>query len=87
MEVADSPSALKQFRRTPWKFQRTFQTPIKDLQRFATTIMSMNQLLNARITIESAIFEPKHWIELLSRYSLPHRYARGTSVTATGQQD
>ncbi len=32
MEVSDTPSALKQVRRTAWKFQRTFRTPVKNLQ-------------------------------------------------------
>ena len=39
------------------------------------------------MAIEQAVFEPKHWIDLLTRYSLPPRYAKGVSVTATGQQE
>jgi hypothetical protein len=62
MEVSDTPSVLKQFRRTPWKFQRTFKTPLKNLQPFVATIVSAGQSFKtARITIDQAIFEPKHW--------------------------
>lgn len=88
MEVSDTPSALKQIRRTAWKFQRTFKTPLKNLQPFVTTIVSARQSFQtACITIEQAVFAPKHWIDQLIRYSLPPRYKRGTSVTAVGQQE
>jgi hypothetical protein len=43
MEVSDTPSVLKQFHRTPWKFQRTFKTPLKNLQPFVATIVSAGQ--------------------------------------------
>jgi hypothetical protein len=88
MEVSHTPSVLKQFRRTPWKFQRTFKTPLKNLQPFVATIASAGQSFKtASITIDQAIFEPKHWIDQLTRYSLPPRYEKGTSVTAVGQPE
>ena len=88
MKVSDTSSALKQIRRTGWKFQRTFMTPVKKLQPFVTTIVSAGQpFQTASITIDHAVFEPKHWIEQLIRHSLPPRYQKGTSVTAAGEPE
>ena len=87
MKVSDTPSALKQMRKTPWKFQQTFKTPLNNLQPFVEAIVSTASPESACITIEQAVFEPKHWIDLLNRYSLPPRYGKGVSVTAAGRQE
>jgi hypothetical protein len=65
MKVSDTPSALKQIRKTPWKFQQTFKTPLNNLQPFVAAILSTASPESACITIEQAVFEPKHWIDLL----------------------
>jgi hypothetical protein len=68
MEISDTPGALKQIRRTAWKFQRTFRTPVKNLKPYVATIVSAGQSFQtACITIEQAVFEPKHWIDQLIR--------------------
>jgi hypothetical protein len=87
MYVPDTPSALKQIRRSPWKFQQTFKTPLNNLQPFVAAILSAASPESACITIEQAVFEPKYWIDLLTRYSLPPRYGKGVSVTAVGRRE
>ena len=88
MKILDTPGALKQFRKTSWKFQRTFQTPLKNLQIFVTTIVSAIQPIEAgRLTIEQVVFEPKHLIDLLTVFSIPPPYDHGPSVIAVGQQE
>jgi hypothetical protein len=88
MKISETPGALKQFRRTSWKFQRTFQTPLKNLQTFVPTILSSIQPLKAgHLTIEQVVFEPKHLISLLSNYSIPPRCEQGLSVIAEGQKE
>jgi hypothetical protein len=87
MNVSDTPSALKQIRKTPWKFQQTFRTPLDNLQPFVAAILSTASPESACITIEQAVFEPKHWIDLLTRYALPPRYGKGVSVTAVGRRE
>ena len=85
MKVSDDPNALSQFRKTLWKFQQTFKTPLKRLEPFVAAIASSIQPLQiASVTIEQVVFEPKGWIGLLTRHSLPIRYERGVSVTAEG---
>lgn len=87
MNVSDAPSVLKQIRKTPWKFQRTFKTPLNNLRSFVAAILSAASPETACVTIAQAVFEPKHWIDLLTRYSLSPRYGKGTSVTAVGLQE
>lgn len=87
MNVSDAPSALKQIRKASWKFQQTFKTPLNNLQPYVAAILSAASPQTACVTIDQAVFEPKHWIELLTRYSLPPRYSKGVSVTAVGAQE
>jgi hypothetical protein len=87
MHISDTPGALRQFRKSAWKFQRTFKTPLKNLQSFVTSIVSACKPQTACITIEAVVFEPKHLIEILTRHSLPVQYKSGMSVTGTGQQE
>lgn len=83
MKLSAASSTLKQLRKSPWKFQQTFKTPLKRLEPFVATIVSTGLPQTASVTIEQAVFEPKHWINLLTRYSLPPKYGKGISVIAT----
>ncbi len=87
MKVSDSLGSLKQLRKTPWRFQRTFRTPLKKLDLFVTAIVSAGAHETACVTIDEVVFEPKNWIDLLTRYSLPARYEKGMSVTANGHRE
>jgi hypothetical protein len=88
MNLAENPAALKKFRRAAWKFQQTYETPLKDLKRFVTTIgQAAGPWRSATITLELAVFDPTHLINLLNANSIPPRYQRGVSITATGQTE
>jgi len=88
MTLSENPAALKEFRRTTWKFQQTFQTPLKNLQAFVSTIVSAAEPWRAGcLTIEQAVFEPGHLVALLAKNSIPSRYERGVSLTAAGQEE
>jgi hypothetical protein len=88
MKVSIASSPLKQLGKTPWKFQRTLRTPVKNLQPFVSAILSSaSPLQTACVTIEQAVFEPKHLTEMLTRHSVPLQYKKGTSVTAEGEQE
>jgi hypothetical protein len=64
------------------------QDSSKKIQPFVAAIVATDQpFQTACVTIEQAVIEPRHWIELLTRYSLPPRYEKGVSVTAAGQQE
>jgi len=88
VKLSVTPSALKQLHKTPWKFQRTFKTPVKNLQPFVTAILWAAPLFHrASVTIEETVFEPQNLIETLSRYSLPLQHKKGMSVMAVGRQE
>ena len=88
MKMVENPAALKKFRRTAWKFQQTFETPLKDLKRFVNTIaQAAGPWRSASLTIELVVFDPTHLIDLLNANSIPPRYQRGDSITAVGQEE
>jgi hypothetical protein len=79
MTVSDSGVTLKHLGKTAWRFQRTFKTSPEKLVPFVAAIVSTCAPETACITIDQIVFEPKHWIDLLTRYSLPTRYGEGMS--------
>jgi len=88
MNISEAPGALKKFRRTAWKCQQTFLTPMNDLRSFVTGIVSASeQMKSGCVTIEQAVFEPTKLLTLLASHSIPARYARGISLTAARQQE
>jgi hypothetical protein len=88
MTLSEIPGSLKRFRRTPWRFQQTFRTPLQNLQLFVGTILSAPEPLQAAsLTIDQVVFEPKHLMAMLARYSLPPECRRDWSVAATGQRE
>jgi hypothetical protein len=88
MMVSETTNAIKKFRRTPWRFQQTLLTPMKQLQTYVAAIVAANQEIRSGcLTIVQTVFEPAHLIHLLQSNSLPLRYSSGTSFTAMGQQE
>jgi hypothetical protein len=88
MTSSETLEALVKFCGEPWEFQQTFETPLKHLQSFVTTIISAGlRIKTASITIDQAVFEPHALIEMLNRYSIPAKYDRGLCLTATGEQE
>ena len=88
MTLTHSQGSLKRFRRTPWRFQKTFRTPIPRLPQFVTTIVSSHDLLQAAVlTIDDVVFEPKHLMSLLSRLFPAPELGRDWCINATGPQE
>ena len=88
MNISEAPGALKKFRRTAWKCQQTFLTPMNDLRSFVAAIVSANeQTKSGSVTIEQAVLEPTNLLNLLASHSMPPRYTRDISLTAAGQQE
>jgi hypothetical protein len=88
MTLSEAPGAVKRFRRTPWRFQKTFQTPLKDLQPFVATIFSAHESLqDGCVTIEQVVFEPKHLSAVLAKHSLPAQFGRDLLLAASGREE
>jgi hypothetical protein len=88
MVLSEAPGSLSKFRRTPWKFQQTFHTPLENLQPFVKTIVSAAQpLTEGCVTIDQWVFEPKHLIDLFASYSIPPQYGHEQTLTASGVRE
>jgi len=83
MTLSRTPGALKKFRRTPWRFQQTFQNPLQNLHPFVATIVSsIEPLQGGSVTLDQVVFEPKNWLALLAKHSLPPEYGLEWTLSA-----
>jgi hypothetical protein len=82
--IADHQAgAIKKFRRTPWRFQQTFHTPLKNLDSFTTAILaSFDHVDSGTVTIDSVIMEAKKLNTLLSSHELQHDLRHDSSIVA-----
>jgi hypothetical protein len=88
MTRSEDPDALRLFRRTAWKYQQTFRTPLKNLQPFAATILSaIEPFREGILTIDQVVFEPRQLVRFLSSHSLPTDYARGSCLKVDNQME
>lgn len=85
MTLAKTMGSLKRFRRTPWRFQATFSTPLGNLSDFTSTILSsLGDVHSAILSIDSVVFEPKHLVHLLNRNGLSGEVIHDSTLTAFG---
>ena len=84
--LSERPGAIRQFRDTPWEFQQTFKTPLKDLHRFVTTFLAPFSFERGVVSTGEVIFEPKHLRHLLANNSLPVQDQYHLTILAEGQQ-
>jgi hypothetical protein len=88
MTLSQTPGSLERLYNTPWRFQQTFHTPLNNLRVFVSTISCAQAPFEAAsLTIADMVFEPKHFISLLNRYSLSLKFGRDCCVWATGPQE
>lgn len=88
MTLSQTTGALKRFRRTPWRFQQTFHTPLQSLPGFVSAILSVcPEPKSASLVIEEVVFEPPHLLQLLAKHRLPSEYKRDTTLVATGTEE
>lgn len=90
MRLSNAPAVLEQFRKRPWNFQQTFETPLKSLNRFVETIfVQKGAFSSGHLDVYQAIFEPRHLLGLLSNASIvpPQPYLTGVSVEAESDQE
>ena len=88
MTFSRTPGSLKRIRRTTWKFQQTFLTPLKDLERFVSTIMSSHAPIEKGcVTIDQYGFEAKTLKAFLDQHSISDEIGHDVSLEAVGQQE
>jgi hypothetical protein len=88
MTLYETPGVIKRFSRTPWKFQKTFRTPLQNLRFFVTSaIAAIKSIRRGCVSIDEVVFDPTHWIALQHKYLLPVRYRREWSLEAVGSEE
>jgi hypothetical protein len=85
--LSKSHGEVYQLRKTPPKHEQTFKTPLKDLPRFLTTILSPIPATEASVTIDQIIFEPKSLLELLMTRGIHTDDLMDANITGTGHAD
>lgn len=61
---------IRKFRANPWRFQKTFETPLKDLPRFVSTFLALFQLESGVVKTDQVVFEPEHLLRLMGDRSI-----------------
>ena len=83
MLVSQTDGAMKKFRRTPWRFQQTFVTPLKELTAFTGAIVSsVPGLASATVVVDQVVFPAKTLDVLLSQRQLALPLLRDAAITA-----
>ena len=83
MLVSQTDGAMKKFRRTPWRFQQTFVTPLKELPAFTGAIVgSIRDVATATIVIDQVVFQAKNLEALLNQRQLSLPVQHDASITA-----
>jgi hypothetical protein len=56
MRAVHQQGSIKRFHRTPWRFEKTFQTPLRTLQSFSAAIIeSLGEVDRGVVTIDAMI--------------------------------
>ena len=88
MLVLQSDGAMKKFRRTPWRFQKTFVTPLKELPAFTGAILgSIRDIAAGTVVIDQVVFPAETLEALLSRRQLSLHLHRDASITAETSEE
>jgi len=88
MTTTHTPGVIKRFGRTPWRFQQTFETPLNDIDRFVSTIISAHgHIQKASVTIDQVVFDAKHLKTLISADESTIQLAQDVSITADARQE
>jgi hypothetical protein len=88
MLVSQSDGAMKKFRRTPWRFQQTFVTPLKDLTAFTAAILgSIPELASGTVVIDQVVFQAETLEALLSQRQLSLPLHQDASITAETSEE
>ena len=86
MEISGTAGALKQFRRTAWRFEQTFHTPLKKLPPFVAVILSaLGPIETGSLTIDRVVFDPRKLIELLGKSSIEIELTHNLTLVAAGE--
>lgn len=83
MPASHRNGAFKKFHRTPWRFQQTFQTPLRSLDSFTAAIFgSLGDARSGTIIIDAIVMQPTHLQALLREHHLPDDLQHDAAIEA-----
>jgi hypothetical protein len=85
--LREATKPILRFQAKPWPFQRTFKTPLKDLERFVSTIIDSYSLDSGVIWTNEVVFEPGEVLRLLEKHSIQIENRYKFTLQAKGQSD
>lgn len=85
--LTEIPESIARFRCSPWEFQQTFRTPLKELERFVGTLLSGFELKTGSISTHEVVFEPDHILNLFARHLIQIENHWSWTVLAAGPND
>jgi hypothetical protein len=75
--------AIKKFRRTPWRFQQTFRTPLRSLASFTATILgALDHADSGTVVIDAVAMPPAKLNTLLSQEKLSSDLRHDMAIVA-----
>jgi hypothetical protein len=88
MTIAQTQGAMKRFRRTPWRFQQTIETPMQDLDEFVSVIASAHgHIEEAIVTVDQVVFDTDHLKALVTDGASTPGLARDFSISTDDAQE
>ena len=83
--LSGRPEEILRFRAGPWQFQQTFETPLKDLDRFVSTFLAPFSLRKGLLCSFEVVFEPEHLLEFMANEGIVPENCYELNVCAQGQ--
>lgn len=88
MVVSHVPQNIDRFRWAKWRFQQTFITPLKDLNRFVSAVISVYAPLNkASLVVDAYVFEPKTLNAFLAQRATSKTVGHGLNIEVEGHRE
>jgi hypothetical protein len=83
MRAEHRPGSIKKFQRTPWRFEKTFQTPLRSLESFSAVIIeSLGDMDGGLVTIDAVIMPAGKIEALLASSQLRHSLGHDSCLIA-----
>ncbi|MEK6397606.1 MAG: hypothetical protein V4734_05935 [Terriglobus sp.] len=74
---------ITRFKASPPRYEQTFLTPLNDLKRFVSTLLSPFQDKEAAVLIDTVVFVPYELLEYLATEGFtPQEFLRNVQITA-----
>ncbi|PYV99331.1 MAG: hypothetical protein DMG89_08255 [Acidobacteria bacterium] len=85
--LSERTEEIRRFQTKPWPLQKTFKTPLKELNRFIATFLARFSFEKGTLSTHQVVFEPKHLLQLLRNNSVTVSDHYRWTIVAAGKED